>query len=110
MASPLQAAIYNWGEETFGPENRDSELRLRKLWDEMEELVRAYGSDIDNPKWRLNVQDELADVYLCLLVLAQCLGVDLEKLGQIKMAELKARTYEQVDGQWTKVKGGANGR
>jgi NTP pyrophosphatase (non-canonical NTP hydrolase) len=114
MASPLQASIHAWGEKTFGKEvNSDQEGRLRKLWEEMEELVREFGrcqsvtpagqaTMIISPE----LKDELGDVYLCLLALGAALGVDIEKAGAAKMAKLGSRVYEYYEGKgWVKVGG-----
>jgi NTP pyrophosphatase (non-canonical NTP hydrolase) len=108
MASSLQAAIVKWTTDTFGPESaKNPEVRLRKLWDEMEELVRAWG-DRPNPEGRGNPEiiDEVGDVYLCLLAFGASLGVDVEAAGAAKMAKLGSRVYEfdPMKG-WTRVGG-----
>ena len=105
MASPLQAAIVAWGDKTFGKEvNSDPEGRLRKLWEEMEELVRAFG-DTGNGSVKA-LEGEVADVYLCLLVLADTLGMDLERIAARKLKELGSRVYEyHPEKGWIKVGG-----
>lgn len=52
------------------------------------------------------VAEELADVGLYLLGIAQILGVDLEEELLKKMAKNENREYAIVDGVWTRTKEG----
>lgn len=101
MASPLQKAIFQWGTDTFGKGfNELPENRYEKLVEEMLELGFAWETELEPTA---EVKAELGDVYLCLMAFAESLGIDLEKAGESKLKDLKARTYAQIDGQWQKV-------
>lgn len=112
MASPLQAAISAWTNKTFGEESATNpDIRIRKLWEEMEEMVRAFGQFeqaelAERGKVVAELRDEIADVYLCLLAFGESLNIDVEKVGAAKLKELGTRVYEfdPLKG-WTKVGG-----
>jgi NTP pyrophosphatase (non-canonical NTP hydrolase) len=80
-------------------------VRLERLLEEVEELGEAYVTHSWQSETALHpaVKGELADVYITLLGLASALGVDLDKVARLKLEELGTRTYEEVDGVWTKV-------
>lgn len=101
MASPLQKAISQWLSDTFtnGSES-DSEARYYKLVDEMLELGFSWETELEATP---EVRAELGDVYLCLLAFAESLGLDLEKMGEAKLKDLRGRTYSLIDGKWEKV-------
>ena len=104
MASPLQAAIAAWTKNTFGDESaNDPEARLRKLSEEVEELIRAWFDKDSQYLHTPEIMGELGDVYLCLLALGASLGLDIEKMGNIKMKELGKRVYELTEKGWVKV-------
>jgi NTP pyrophosphatase (non-canonical NTP hydrolase) len=74
---------------------RDSQLSFCQLSEEMGELIK----EIDKPKLRnkevdrKNLEGEFADVFLQLSVLAEINGVDIEKVVDEKIEELKSRGY-----------------
>jgi len=65
-----------------------------------EELSEAYRAHY---KKLPNVGEELADVAIYLLGIAQILNVDLEKEILQKVTKNKNRVYEQINGVNTKI-------
>jgi len=106
VASPLQAAITAFVRKTWGNSELEPEARLRKLWEEMEELVRAWGDRPLPIAASPEIIDEIGDVYLCLLAFGASLGIDVENAGAAKMKALGSRiyAYDELKG-WYKVGG-----
>ena len=67
------------------------------IYEELPEACRAYMKKED-------VGEELADVIIYLLGLAEILGVDLEKEILIKFDKIEKREYVQKDGVNIRVK------
>lgn len=87
----MQKAVYqNKVNKGFNITNVEKEFCL--LYGEVSEAFEAYR------KKKEDVGEELADVAIYLLGLAEILGVDLTDEIEKKMAINKERTYEVVDG------------
>lgn len=87
----MQKAVYqNKVNKGFNITNVEKEFCL--LYGEVAEAFDAYR------KKKEDVGEELADVAIYLLGLAEILGVDLTDEIEKKMAINKERTYEVVDG------------
>ena len=87
----MQKAVYqNKVNKGFNITNVEKEFCL--LYGEVAEAFEAYR------KKKEDVGEELADVAIYLLGLAEILGVDLTDEIEKKMAINKERTYEVVDG------------
>lgn len=87
----MQKAVYqNKVNKGFNITNVEKEFCL--LYGEVAEAFEAYRKKKDD------VGEELADVAIYLLGLAEILGVDLTDEIEKKMAINKERTYEVVDG------------
>lgn len=61
-----------------------SELLEHFQWKSNDEFVKLY---ITNSKKRKAVQDEVADIFSYLLLFADSLNIDLEKIWKIKMKD-----------------------
>lgn len=87
----MQKAVYqNKVNKGFNITNVEKEFCL--LYGEVAEAFEAYRKKKDD------VGEELADVAIYLLGLAEILGVDLTDEIEKKMAINMERTYEVVDG------------
>jgi len=64
------------------------ELQEQFLWKTKEEVA----ADLASPARRQAVVDEVADVLICTLLLADCLGIDIDEAVQAKTAA-NARKY-----------------
>lgn len=58
------------------------ELQEQFLWKTKEEVA----ADLANPSRRQAVVDEVADVLICTLLLADCLGIDVDEAVRVKTA------------------------
>lgn len=93
----IQKRVYhNKLEKKFNVKNVDMEFAL--LYGEVAEAYEAYF------KKKPDVGEELADVAIYILGLAEILGVDLEKELLDKIEKNSNRQYEQVDGVLIKTK------
>ena len=101
MASPLQPAVAAWVEKTFGSEAMAPDKRWDKLWEEWAELTWTWEVE---PSKTEELKAELADVYICLLALAESLSLDLEKIAAEKFKALGNQVYEfDPERGWLKV-------
>jgi len=92
----LQREIYDHKvAKGFNVTNIEQEFCL--IHEETSEAYRAYRKKLPD------VGEELADVAIYLLGLAQILGLDLEKEILNKMEINKNRVYKMVDGDLTRM-------
>jgi dCTP diphosphatase len=75
------------------------ELQEHFLWRSKDEVAR----DLDQPRKRKDVVDELADVLICALLLADCLGVDIDAAIRSK-TRANARKYPVAKARGTSRK------
>jgi NTP pyrophosphatase (non-canonical NTP hydrolase) len=84
-----QKSIRDWAVSAFGRAAHPRTIAIRAL-QEMAELVKAMDEyDYDGPE----VQDEIADVSICLLYLAESIESDLDKLVDRKMEINRSREW-----------------
>jgi NTP pyrophosphatase (non-canonical NTP hydrolase) len=83
-----QRLISDWAAETFGPVSSNVRVAVRAN-EEMAELLRALSADDNSPK----AAAEIADVFIVLYRLAECLGVDIHEEVDRKMAINRAREW-----------------
>lgn len=81
-----------------GFNTKDVHLEFNLLYGEVAEAYEAYR------KRKPDVGEELADVTIYLLGLAEILGVDLEAEVLKKVAKNKAREYRKEDGVFVKTR------
>lgn len=94
----LQARVYqNKIAHGFNVENIELEFCL--AYGEMAEAYQAYRRHKDD------LGEELADVAIYLLGLAEILGIDLEKEILAKIEKNSKRIYKKKDGVYTKIEG-----
>ncbi len=94
----LQKVIYaNKTEKKFNV--TDIPLEFAYLYGEVGEAFEAWRKK-DEGLW-----EELADIAIYLLGMAEILGIDLEKEILEKMEKNKKRTYEHRDGVHVRVSG-----
>jgi len=77
----------------------DVYLEFCYLHEELSEACRAYYKKLPD------VGEELADVAIYLLGLAEILEVNLEKEIKAKVAKNKKRVYKKINGVSTRIKG-----
>jgi NTP pyrophosphatase (non-canonical NTP hydrolase) len=75
------------------------ELQEHFLWRSTDEVAR----DLDEPRKRRDVIEELADVLICALLLADCLGVDIDAAVRSK-TRANARKYPVAKARGTSRK------
>ena len=93
----LQKQIYeNKKEKGFNTTDISKEFCM--IHEELAEAYRAYYRKLPD------MGEELADVAIYILGLAEILGVDLEKEVLNKIEKNQERVYEKVDGVLTKKK------
>lgn len=68
------------------------------IHDELSEAFQAYNKKKDD------VGEELADVIIYILGLAEILGIDLEQELLAKVAKNEKREYQNIDGVVTRTK------
>jgi NTP pyrophosphatase (non-canonical NTP hydrolase) len=99
MIRALQQAVYaNKVAKRFNV--TDVPLEFCYLASEVAEAFEAYRKDLPT------VGEELADIAMYLLGLAEILHVDLESAIDAKMAKNAARTYHKVNGKDVRVSEG----
>ncbi|MBQ8638980.1 MAG: hypothetical protein IJ468_07415 [Lachnospiraceae bacterium] len=94
----LQRKVYqNKVDHKFNVTNIEFEFCL--AYGEMAEAYQAYLKKKDD------LGEELADVAIYLLGLAEILGIDLEQEILQKMEKNRKRIYREVNGEMIKVEG-----
>lgn len=94
----LQTMVYqNKLDHGFNTENVEFEFCL--AYGEMAEAYQAYL------KHKPDLGEELADVAIYLLGIAEILGIDLEQEILQKMEKNRRRTYKKVNGEYIKIEG-----
>ncbi len=95
---PLQKKIWkNKVKKGFNITNIDREFNF--LYSEVSEAFQAYRKKLPD------IGEELADVAIYLLGLAEMLNIDLGKQIVKKMGKNKKRIYKVIKGVTTRVKG-----
>jgi MazG-like family len=96
MVRDLQRAVYaNKVAKDFNV--TDVPLEFCYLSGEVAEAFEAYRKDL------ATIGEELADIAIYLLGLAEILHIDLESAIDAKMAKNAARTYHKVNGKDVRV-------
>jgi NTP pyrophosphatase (non-canonical NTP hydrolase) len=78
----------------------DLNLEFNYLYEETAEAYRAYRKKLPD------FGEELADVAIFLLSIAEISGIDLEKEMEKKMQKNKKREYKEINGVITRTKEG----
>ncbi len=94
----MQAAAYQ-NKLDHGFNVTDVNLEFNLLYGEVAEAYEAYR------KQKADLPDELADILIYLLGLAEILGVDLEEATIAKIQRNQERRYKKVNGVYTRVEG-----
>lgn len=87
---PLQERVGKWSLATFGPGIRLKE-HVEHMRRELIELQATLGMD------REAAENEMADVYILLMGLANRVGVDLEVAAEKKFKEVQRRKWKAPD-------------
>ena len=97
-----QKEITAWANETFGEST--VWYLYQRLYMEHDEFSCAIGENPNEDK--LQVVDELADLYIVGVQIAEKLGIDLMERVSEKMEKNKARKWakDPEDGMWKHVK------
>jgi NTP pyrophosphatase (non-canonical NTP hydrolase) len=98
MIRTLQQAVYA-NKVAKGFNVSDVQLEFCYLSGEVAEAFEAYRKDLPT------IGEELADIIIYVLGLAEILHVDLETAIDAKMAKNAARTYRKVNGKDVRVSG-----
>lgn len=77
----------------------DINIEFNLAYGELSEAYQAYVYSKDD------LGEELADVVIYILGLAELLGVDLEKELLHKIEKNKKRKYIEENGKWIKIEG-----
>jgi NTP pyrophosphatase (non-canonical NTP hydrolase) len=99
MIRALQQAVYA-NKIAKGFNVTDVSLEFCYLSSEVAEAFEAYRKDLPT------IGEELADIAIYLLGLAEILHVDLESAIDAKMTKNAARTYHKVNGKDVRVSEG----
>ena len=85
-----QATISLWAEETFGPVSSNARVAARAN-EEMSELLRILTIDDES----LEALGEIADVFIVLYRLADCMGFDVQTEIDRKMVINRSRQWSR---------------
>jgi hypothetical protein len=99
MIRALQQAVYA-NKVAKGFNVTDVPLEFCYLSSEVAEAFEAYRKDLPT------IGEELADIAIYLLGLAEILHVDLDAAIDAKMAKNAARTYRKVNGKDVRISEG----
>lgn len=97
----LQISIGNWQKDTFKQATVHGLLNhLRREVDELEQVLNDYISITSkNINVATDLKNELADIVILTVALADLVAVDLEKAVVAKMVINKTRKWNKPDSQ-----------
>jgi NTP pyrophosphatase (non-canonical NTP hydrolase) len=100
----LETATLNWGraKNIVGHSQQQIKAQLSKTEEEVEELKQSINDFFNSKALITDVQLELGDVLVTLILVAECLELDLETSLAAAYTKIKNRTGKTVNGVFVK--------
>lgn len=92
---PTQQDVMRWVETKRLSTTVDA--RLKKLGEEVGEVFGAVVALDEGRLGKFNIAQELAQTTICLLGLAEALGIDLDIAVRTEWTQMQTRTWEHLD-------------